>query len=295
MQTTPLNPFVADIDAVDARRIGDDAFDALYAAWLRYPILRLRGQRVDDAQLQAFSRRFGPLEYAPMGRISDAERARLPNPYVTTISNIVENGRPVGGLGNAEAAWHTDMSYIERPPTASILYAVESPEQGGDTHYCNMIAAFEALPPALRQRTRTARLKHDAAHDSIGALRRGHQHASSPREAPGAVHPMVMRHPENGTEALYLGRRQDAYVDGLPLADSEAFLDEIWRYVALPGASWTQQWQVGDLVIWDNRSVMHRRAAFDPESRRLMRRTQVREGSVDVQEENAQHSPNASR
>ena len=240
MQMTPLNPFVADIDAVDVRRIDDDAFNALYAAWLRHPILRLRGLRVDDAQLQAFSRRFGPLEYAPMGRISDAERARLPNPYVTTISNIVENGRPVGGLGNAEAAWHTDMSYIEHPPTASILYAVETPEQGGDTHFCNMIAAFEALPPALRERVRTARLKHDAAHDSIGALRRGHRHASSPREAPGAVHPMVLRHPENGTQALYLGRRQDAYVDGLPVADGEAFLDEIWRYVALPGAIWTQ-------------------------------------------------------
>ena len=282
MQTTPLNPFVADIDAVDVGRIDDDAFDALYAAWLRYPILRLRGQRLDDAQLQAFSRRFGPLEYAPMGRISDAERARLPNPYVTTISNIVENGRPVGGLGNAEAAWHTDMSYIEHPPTASILYAVETPEHGGDTHFCNMIAAFEALPSALRKTVRTARLKHDAAHDSIGALRRGHQHASSPREAPGAVHPMVMRHPENGTEALYLGRRQDAYVDGHPVADSEAFLDEIWRYVALPGATWTQQWQVGDLVIWDNRSVMHRRAAFDPNTRRLMRRTQVRQSFLDA-------------
>ena len=87
---------------------------------------------------------------------------------------------------------------------------------------------------------------------------------------------MVRRHPENGTEALFLGRRQDAYVDGLPLKDSEPLLAEVWRHVALPDAVWTQQWRPGDLVIWDNRSVMHRRAAFDPNSRRLMRRTQVR-------------------
>ena len=277
VQITPLpNDFAAEVSGLDASQIDAPAFDALYSAWLRYPILRLRGQRLGDAQLQAFSKRFGPLEYAPMGRISDAERDKHPNPFVTTISNIVENGRPIGGLGNAEAAWHTDMSYIDAPPTASILYAVEIPEEGGDTHFCNMIAALAALPAALRERVRSARLKHDAAHDSVGRLRRGHRHAASPLEAPGAVHPMVRPHPENGTEALFLGRRQDAYVEGLQLAESEAFLDEVWRHVALPDAIWTQQWQVGDLLIWDNRSVMHRRAAFDPNARRLMRRTQVR-------------------
>ena len=277
MRIRPLpNDFAAELTGVDAGQVDDGAFDALYAAWLRYPILRLRGQRLDDAQLQAFSKRFGPLEYAPMGRISDAERDKLPNPFVTTISNIVEDGRPIGGLGNAEAAWHTDMSYIEHPPTASILYAVEIPEEGGDTHFCNMVAALAALPSALHKQVRSARLKHDAAHDSVGRLRRGHRHAASPLEAPGAIHPMVRPHPENATEALFLGRRQDAYVEGLPLAESEAFLDEVWRYVALPDATWTQRWRIGDLLIWDNRSVMHRRAAFDPDARRLMRRTQVR-------------------
>ena len=277
MQITPLpNDFVAEVTGLEASRVDGSTFDALYSAWLRYPILRLRGQHLDEAQLQAFSNRFGPLEYAPMGRISDAERDQLPNPFVATISNIVEKGRPIGGLGNAEAAWHTDMSYIESPPTASILYAVEAPEEGGDTHFCNMIAALAALPTALCARVRSARLKHDAAHDSVGALRRGHGHARSPLEAPGAVHPMVRPHPDNGTEALFLGRRQDAYVEGLPLAESETLLDEVWRYVALPDAIWTQRWHVGDLLVWDNRSVMHRRAAFAPNARRLMRRTQVR-------------------
>ncbi|MDE0037861.1 MAG: TauD/TfdA family dioxygenase [Gammaproteobacteria bacterium] len=277
LQIRPLpNDFAAEVTGLDASEVDGASFDALYSVWLRYPIVRLREQRLDDGQLQAFSKLFGPLEYAPMGRISDAERDKLPNPFVTTISNIVENGRPIGGLGNAEAAWHTDMSYIEHPPTASILYAVETPEEGGDTHFCSMVAALDALPSGLRDRARAIRLKHDAAHDSVGRLRRGHRHASSPLEAPGAVHPMVRPHPENGTEALFLGRRQDAYAEGLPLAESEALLDEVWRYVALADAVWTQRWRVGDLLIWDNRSVMHRRAAFDPGARRLMRRTQVR-------------------
>ena len=277
MQIVPLsNAFVADVADVDVSAVDDVAFGTIYAAWLRFPILRIRGQTLRDDALKDFSRRFGPLEYAPMGRISDEQRANSPNPYVTTISNIVVNGRPIGGLGAAEAAWHTDMSYIEHPPTASLLYAVETPASGGDTHFCNMIAACAALPAAIAERARRAEVKHDAAHDSIGKLRQGHRHAVDPRAAPGAVHPMVRRHPENGSEALFLGRRQDAYVDGLPLADSEALLNDVWRYVALPDAVWTQQWRPGDLVIWDNRSVMHRRAAFDPNSRRLMRRTQVR-------------------
>ena len=276
LRIVPLASFVAQLDGVNVPSVDDAAFAAIHEAWLRYPILRLRGQTLDDAQLQAFSRRFGPLEYAPMGRITEEERAKAKNPHVATISNIVENGRPIGGLGSAEAAWHTDMSYIEQPPTASLLYAVEVPKEGGDTHYCDMVAAWQALPPELAARARTLRLKHDAAHDSVGKLRRGHVDAVNPRQAPGAEHPLLRQHPQNGTEALFLGRRQDAYVMGLPLADSEALLDEIWRHVALPGSTWTQQWQPGDLVIWDNRSVMHRRAAFDPNERRLMRRTQVR-------------------
>ena len=277
MQIRPLaNAFVAELIDVDAGGVTDAAFVDIRAAWLRYPILRLRGQSLDDDALKDFSRRFGPLEYAPRGLVSETERARLPNPYVATISNIVVDGVPIGGLASAEAAWHTDMSYIERPPTASILYALETPQEGGDTHFCNMTAALRALPPGLAARVRRAQVKHDAAHDSIGKLRPGHRHAEDPRAAPGAVHPMVRRHPENGSEALFLGRRQDAYVVGLPLAESEALLDEIWRHVALPDAVWTQQWLPGDLIIWDNRSVMHRRAAFDPSSRRLMHRTQVR-------------------
>ena len=269
--------FGADVRDVDIADLDDRTFADLHATWLDRAVLRFRGQQLDRGTLQAFSRRFGPLEYAPFGKITPEELAKIPHPYVTVISNIVENGRPIGGLGAAEAKWHTDMSYIERPPTASILYAVEVPPAEGDTHYCSMLGALAALPAELAEQARRFRVKHDAAHDSIGKLRRGHRDVDDPRDAPGAYHPMVLRHPETGRDALYLGRRQDAYVEGLSLEASEALLDEIWSYVALPGDTWTQQWHVGDLVVWDNRSVMHRRAAFDPATRRMMLRTQVRQ------------------
>ena len=278
MRSVPFadTSFGVDIVDVDLSSLGDAEFSAIYAAWLDRAVLRIRSQRLDDETLMDFSRRFGPLEYAPYGRITKEELAKLANPYLATISNIVVDGRPIGGLGAAEAAWHTDMSYIEHPPTASILYAVEVPEEGGATHFCNMIGALQSLPPKLARRAGGSRLKHDSAHDSIGMLRRGHHDVDDPRDAPGAYHPMVLRHPETGIDALYLGRRQDASVEGLARAASEAFLDSVWRYVALEGDNWTQEWEVGDVVVWDNRSVMHRRAAFDAAARRLMRRAQVR-------------------
>jgi taurine dioxygenase len=125
-------------------------------------------------------------------------------------------------------------------------------------------------------------LKHDAAHDSVGNLRRGFDHTDDPADAPGSVHPIVKPHPVTGRATLFLGRRQDAYVETLDLAESEALIDEIWGYVALPDHVWTQSWRVGDLIMWDNRCLMHRRAAFDASSRRLMRRTQVRPKEVSL-------------
>ena len=266
----------ADIDDVDLAELGSAAFRDIYRAWLEASVLRFRDQVLTKEELQAFSERFGPLEYAPMGKITAKQRANVPNPFVTNISNIIENGRPIGGLGSGEANWHTDMSYIERPPTASILMAVEVPEAGGDTEYCDMHAALQSLPAELRGLVHALSIKHDAAHDSVGGLRRGFEHSASPMDAPGCVHAMVRRHEESGRDALYLGRRQDAYIPELDLDESEALLDRIWSYVALDGHSWVQQWRKGDVVMWDNRSVMHRRMSFPASSRRLMHRTQVR-------------------
>jgi taurine dioxygenase len=276
MQVEPFGAIGADVHGVDVVDVDSSMFTKIYAAWLEYAILRFRDQCLDDISLRDFSRRFGPLEYAPMGLKNEVDQAKVANPYVASISNILVDGRPIGGLGAAEANWHTDMSYIEHPPKASILYAVEVPDSGGDTHFCSMRHALDALSPELRDRTRALKLKHDAAHDSVGQLRPGFDHSLSPVGAPGCVHPMVTPHPETGYENLFLGRRQDAYVVGLELEESEKLLDQIWGCVGFVDHCWTQRWQVGDLVIWDNRVVMHRRGAFDPGNRRLMRRTQVR-------------------
>jgi taurine dioxygenase len=154
--------------------------------------------------------------------------------------------------------------------------ALEIPPSGGDTSFCDMYAAFEQLPPALRARTLGLRVKHDGTYNSGGYLRQGVTRVDDPRQAPGMLHPLVCTHPESGRCMLYLGRRRMAWIEGMTLADSEALLDEIWDYATTSAISVTHRWRVGDLVLWDNRCTMHRRDSFDPSARRVMHRTQIK-------------------
>jgi taurine dioxygenase len=281
MKINPINNhFVADVDGIDIGTISDEDFEAVYQAWLQFGVLRLHDQPLDEESLQQFSRRFGPLEERPMGRLPAEAKAKIKNRYVTQLSNIVENGKPIGGLGNSEANWHSDMTYVDTPPPASILLGIEIPEVGGNTYFADQQAAYEALPEALRTRAETLSIKHDAAHTSVGSLRPGFEAFDDPRQAPGAVHPIIRTHEETGKKVLYLGRREWAFIPGLSLDDSETLLDELWSYAATDSNTWGQQWQPGDLIIWDNRRVLHRRDDFPADSRRLMKRCQVLARSI---------------
>ena len=267
--------FVAEVMDVDLGRISDSEFQVLYKAWLEFGVPRIRGQSLNDGELQRFSNRFGPLEEIPYGKISEEEKQKIKNRYVTVISNIEVDGKPIGGLGNKEATWHSDMTYIEDPPPASILMSLEVPELGGDTHFSDQKAAYLSLPNELVSRIENLSIKHNAAHTSVGDLRRGFDPIKDPREAPGAIHPIVRTHDETQEKMLYLGRRELAYVVGFALEESEQLLNEVWRYAAMSENVWTQQWEIGDVIIWDNRRVLHRRDGFDQSQRRLMKRCQV--------------------
>jgi taurine dioxygenase len=139
-----------------------------------------------------------------------------------------------------------------------------------------MYRAYEALPERLKQRIAGLTLKHDAAYNSGGYIRHGVTASDDPIHSPGVNHPLVCTHPETGRRLLYLGRRRNAYIGGLALAESEALLDELWSYSIEPAFAWRHVWRVGDLVLWDNRCTMHRRDAFDPSTRRIMHRLQIK-------------------
>jgi taurine dioxygenase len=194
------------------------------------------------------------------------------------ISNIIEGGKAIGGLGDGEAFWHTDSSFVNVPPAASLLRALEVPpaDAGGATSFLNCYTAYETLPEVTKKRIDGLRMIHAATHSSAGKAHKGFETVEDVSQVPGARQPMVRRHPETGKKALFLGRRINAYVIGLPVAESEELLDELWEHTTQEKFTWTQEWQAGDLVWWDNRCAMHRRAAFDPATRRLMHRTQLK-------------------
>jgi taurine dioxygenase len=267
-------PLAADIEGIDlAGSLTPEIAAAIKEAWGEHLVLRFRGQRLSDDDLLRFSRQFGELDWAPIAAANDAPEGRE---YVMVVSNVVENGQAIGQLGAYEAIWHTDMSYVAEPPMASALYSLEVPPEGGDTGFCNMYLAYDTLAPELRRQVEGRLCRHDASRNSAGELRRGFVDATDASQTVGAEHPIVRTHPVTGRRALFLGRRRNAYIPGLPLAESEALLDALWAHATHEKFTWYQQWRRGDLILWDNRAVMHRRDAFDPATRRIMHRTQIK-------------------
>jgi taurine dioxygenase len=264
----------AEVRAGDLRMLDDAAFKRVLQAWHDHAVVLFRGQTLSDQDLVAFSRRFGDLDWAPIQETGRRFVEGMPEIYI--VSNVKVNGEPIGSLGDGEAVWHTDMSYLDMPPKASMLYSLEIPASGGNTSFCSMYAIYDALPAALKECIAGLNIKHDGTYNSGGYLREGVTPTDDPRTSPGALHPLVCTHPDTGRRMLYLGRRRNAYIAGLEVAQSEALLDELWGYVDRPQFAWEHVWRVGDLVLWDNRCTMHRRDAFDPKQRRIMHRTQVK-------------------
>ena len=161
----------AEVSGVDLRAIDNDDFAAIYRAWLDHQVLLVRNQQLSDGDLIAFSRRFGVLDLAPVQE--NGRRSVEGHPEIYIVSNVVENGVAIGSLGSGEAVWHTDMSYLADPPRASALFALEVPDTGGDTIFCTMYGAWEALPAPLQQRIEGLQVKHDGTYNSGGYVRAG--------------------------------------------------------------------------------------------------------------------------
>jgi taurine dioxygenase len=273
----PTGTVGAEVRGADLAAVTETQIDAIRNAWYQHDVLIFRNQKMTDDDLLSFSRYFGALDSPPNQGAGRKSPAGYPEIYV--VSNVVDGtGEPIGALGDGEAAWHTDMSYAPQPPDASMLYALEIPVAGGDTWFCSMKTALEKMPRQLVDRIQGLDIKHDGTYDSGGYVRKGLTPSEDPRRSVGTPHPIIIRHPVSGGKALYLGRRRNAYVVGLAPAESERLLDEIWSYVE--AAVYKHKWALSDLVLWDNRTTMHRRDAFDPKARRVMHRTQIKGSST---------------
>ena len=272
LEVVPLAPgFAAEVRGVDlAGALQDGAGDTLRRALIDHKVIRLRGQSLTPEIFIAASRLFGKPDLAPPGECANKNLTLPGYPEVVVISNARFGDLGVGALGSGELEWHTDMSYVPNPPSASILYAVKVPATGGETEFLDMTQAYETLPGDLEAVCRDLEAFHSAAHTSAGTRR-------DAEDDGGAIHPIVLSHPESGCPALYLGRRKGGYLVGAR-GDDEELLARIWSHSVACGATWLQKWREGDVLVWYNRCVMHRRNAFSTGEARVMYRTQVLAG-----------------
>jgi taurine dioxygenase len=265
----------AEVRGLDlAKPLARNDVDAIEEAWRTRLVVVAHGQSLSDPQLLAFSKYFGELD--PPGPNPYGEPFNKEFPEINVISNVVENGKPIGNLGDGEAVWHADMTYIDVPPKAAILHSLEVPPGGGNTYFADMFTAYETLPADMKRTAEGKIAVHDASRNSAGFLRKGYEEVTDVRETVGARHPLVRSDPATGRKALFLGRRPNAYIVGLEVADSEALLDALWAHATQRRFAMCHEWRVGDLLMWNNLSVLHRRDPFDPNSRRIMHRTQIK-------------------
>jgi taurine dioxygenase len=267
----------AEVTGIDlAKPVSQAYVDEIEAAWRERLVVLFHGQNLSDPQLIAFSKNFGELD--PPGPNPYGEPFNKEHPELNVISNVKENGKPIGNLGDGEAVWHADMTYVDVPPKAALLHALEvpPPEAGGNTYFANMFAAYEALPPELKRAAKGKIAVHDASRNSAGMLRKGYNEVTDIRQTVGAHHPLVRTDPKTGRRALFLGRRPNAYVLGLTVPESEDLLDALWDHATQPRFAMCHEWRIGDLLMWNNLSVLHRRDPFDSKTRRVMHRSQIR-------------------
>ncbi len=225
------------------------------SAFLEHHVVAIRDQKLDVNEVVEVSRRFGPLEPHVLDRFHHPE-----TPLVLVLSNRVDaNGRALG-LRDAGSFWHSDVSFKQRPARATLLYAIEVPEQGGDTLFCNMIAAFEALPEELKQDLDGRFAVHDYANRDRVAHRTGTKprlDAENLQRVPPVRHPVVRRHPLTGRKALYVNPTYTVRIEGLPSKESDAMLERIFEHCLDDRFQMRYRWRGGDVVIWDNAAVMH--------------------------------------
>ncbi len=251
------------------RELSEPTVAALRDAWTRHGVLVFRRQALSEGEYAAFGRHFGELDITVRSDWSSRHR-----PDVIHISNMRNGqGESIGGLGAGELDWHTDQSYVANPSTGSMLYMVEMPPAGGRTYWANLQLAWEGLPEATKRRLEPLHVVYDYL------LRQSTYDDEAPmseelrRRTPPVSHPLVNVHPVTGEKALYLDPVTAAGIEGWPRDESRSLLAEIRAHATKPPFVYAHEWEIGDVVMWDNGFLMHRRDEFDPAALRWLKRT----------------------
>ncbi len=275
MDIVPLSPAIgAELRGLDlSQDLTPETVAAIKDAWHRHIVLLFRGQDLDENAQIRFAARIGPI--AERGR-PVARRNEDPNynPTFTLITNIREDGKPIGSLPDGEMFFHHDTCYYEVPQRASFLYAIQIPASGGDTLFASMYAAYDGLPQELKDAIAGRNVLQvydydrplDRRIDISGGLD-GVRHFS---------HPAVITHPVTGRKALYVNRLMTARIEGIDAAESDALLDQLFEHGERREIVYQHVWRPGDLVMWDNLCSTHARTDFPAGETRLLRRCVIK-------------------
>ena len=267
-------PLGAEVIGLDTGApLSEADFAAIHKAHLDHHVLVFRDQQITPAQQVAFSRRFGDLQIHVLRQFQLAS-----DPEVLIISNIRENGQPIG-LGDAGHYWHSDLSYKAVPSLGSMLHAQELPQDGGDTLFANQHTAWDTLPDNLKEAVHHAKAEHSdlAKYADLQKLNPWRPNLTQAQidEVVPAIHPVVRTHPETGRKALFVSEHFTTRIIGLPEADSQALLQALFEHSTRQELIYRHQWRPGDMVFWDNRSVTHLAAGCPPDQRRKLYRTTI--------------------
>jgi taurine dioxygenase len=271
LNTQPLNDrFGVHIQGVGLCTLDDETLSAIFRVWQIHPLVLFRRQVMTESELVEFARYFGKLHVPePASAVSHRHEGVM---YVSNLKT--ENGERLGGLGSAELDWHTDQSYRETPATGSIFHAIEMPRGVGKIQWCNMQMAYDALPVRLQEQIASleaisrynAYEREKLSDDEKRRLKRRH---------PPVSHPLVLTDPVSGKRGLYLDISTAYAVKGMDDARARSLLDELAEVMTRPEFIYTHEWQPGDVMMWDNARLCHRRDAFDGHYPRLAKRVSV--------------------
>lgn len=265
LDTTPLSPALGiEVAGIDlSGPLGRETASELRSLWLEYGVMLFRDQFLDDPQLVDAARLFG--EPVAPNTVTGPESGH--DSHVLLISNIRENGEPIGALPDGELQFHSDSAFLEEPLMATMLHGDRIPSRGGETLFASAAKAYETLPDDRKERLRG--LEAVNAYDYYTQVKTA---AYDRTTGPFAVHPVVRTHPETGRKAIYVNRLMTEEIVGRPAEESDAILADLFERLEDPGLRYTHKWRPGDVLIWDNRSVQHARNDFPAEETRLLRR-----------------------
>jgi taurine dioxygenase len=271
LRTRQVGPgFAVEIDGLDLSQALDEAtMDELRHVWMTGKVAILHDQHLTDHDLLAFTRRLGPLFTHVRSMFHSPD-----HPEIMFVSNLKEDGRALGSLGDGDLHWHTDQSYTAKPCWGTLLYGVEIPADGGNTYFADLQAAYAAMPDDLRAAVEGRRVVYSV--EAALVSKRSPITAEQRARTPDVSQPLVRTHPYLGHKVIYASPNHYVRVEGMSQDESDALFDRIADWIGRDRFVYAHRWRVGDVVFWDNASVAHRRDAFPPSQRRFLKRTGFR-------------------